>query len=96
MDSLNHVEDCEVFYQQNPAPNDLEETRQLLQEFCSLQNTNKRPIVLVTSGGTTIPLELNTVRFVDNFSSGARGSASAEYFLAQGWAVIFLHRFGSL
>jgi len=43
-----------------------------------------------------VPLELNTVRFVDNFSSGARGSASAEYFLKQGWAVVFLFRSGSL
>jgi len=33
---------------------------------------------------------------VDNFSSGARGSASAEYFLKQGWAVVFLFRSGSL
>jgi hypothetical protein len=31
------------------------------------------------SGGTTVPLETNTVRFIDNFSSGARGAASAEY-----------------
>lgn len=33
-------------------------------------------------GGTTVPLEKNTVRFIDNFSSGARGAASAEHFLA--------------
>lgn len=30
------------------------------------------------SGGTTVPLERETVRFVDNFSAGTRGSASAE------------------
>ena len=68
------------------------------------QKITSRSIALVTSGGTTVPLELNTVRlvddkmrsflkmqekkmwklrFVDNFSSGARGSASAEYFLKQ-------------
>jgi len=39
-----------------------------------------------------IPLEHNTVRFVDNFSAGTRGSVSAEYFLEQGYAVIFMHR----
>nr|VZH96296.1 unnamed protein product [Spirometra erinaceieuropaei] len=49
-------------------------------------------IVLVTSGGTTAPLEMNTVRFIDNFSTGQRGAVSAEYFLKAGYAVIFLHR----
>jgi len=34
-----------------------------------------------------IPLERNTVRFVDHFSAGTRGSVSAEYFLEQGYAV---------
>ena len=33
----------------------------------------------VQSGGTAVPLETNTVRFVDNFSSGMRGASSAEY-----------------
>lgn len=31
------------------------------------------------SGGTTVPLEQKTVRYLDNFSSGNRGAASAEY-----------------
>ena len=43
-----------------------------------------------------MPLESKTVRFIDNFSIGTRGSASAEYFLDQGYAVIFLHRQRSL
>ena len=46
----------------------------------------------MTSGGTTIPLEKNTVRYIDNFSVGTRGSASAEYFLKHGYVVIFLYR----
>jgi phosphopantothenate-cysteine ligase len=44
------------------------------------------------SGGTTVPLEHNTVRFVDNFSAGTRGSASAEYFLEKSYVVIFIYR----
>ena len=44
------------------------------------------------SGGTTIPFEKNTVRFIDNFSAGTRGSASAEHFLRLDYAVIFLYR----
>jgi hypothetical protein len=54
-----------------------------------------RPVALVTSGGTTIPLEKNTVRFIDNFSTGNRGAACAEYLLSRGYAVIFLTRTGS-
>eukprot|EP00240_Pyramimonas_obovata_P004819 CAMPEP_0118928988 /NCGR_PEP_ID=MMETSP1169-20130426/6121_1 /TAXON_ID=36882 /ORGANISM="Pyramimonas obovata, Strain CCMP722" /LENGTH=416 /DNA_ID=CAMNT_0006871101 /DNA_START=16 /DNA_END=1266 /DNA_ORIENTATION=- len=56
---------------------------------------NRRPIVVITSGGTTIPLERRCVRFIDNFSSGGRGAASTEFFLEQGYAVIFLNRKGS-
>jgi phosphopantothenate-cysteine ligase len=51
---------------------------------------------MLQSGGTTVPLESRTVRFIDNFSSGTRGSTSAEYFLQKGYAVIFLHRHHSL
>lgn len=43
-----------------------------------------RPIVVVTSGGTTVPLERNCVRFIDNFSKGTRGALSAEQFLQVG------------
>ena len=53
-------------------------------------------IVLLTSGGTVVPLEKNTVRFLDNFSSGSRGALSGEQFLQQNYHVIFLHRQGSL
>lgn len=51
---------------------------------------------LFQSGGTTVPLEHNTVRFVDNFSAGTRGAASAEYFFDHDYSVIFLHRQKSL
>lgn len=54
------------------------------------------PVALVTSGGTIVPLESRTVRFIDNFSIGTRGATSAENFLRQGYAVVFLHRRGSL
>ncbi|OAV84623.1 hypothetical protein PTTG_31150, partial [Puccinia triticina 1-1 BBBD Race 1] len=42
-------------------------------------------------------LTSNSVRFLDNFSAGTRGSASAEAFLRTNqYAVIFLHRSHSL
>jgi len=43
-----------------------------------------------------VNLEKNTVRFLDNFSSGGRGAASTEHFLAAGYAVIHLHREGCI
>lgn len=63
-----------------------------LRQFLRLHSLKGRPVAIVTSGGTRIPLERNTVRFVDNFSSGTRGASSAEYFLLAGYAVVFLHR----
>ncbi|CAH0399017.1 unnamed protein product [Chilo suppressalis] len=86
----------EEFFAVHLPPTDFEDNRSLLKEFCERHDQYGNKIVLVTSGGTTVPLEHNTVRFVDNFSAGTRGSASAEYFLEQGYAVIFMHRQKSL
>ena len=52
-------------------------------------------VVCITSGGTTVPLERNCVRFIDNFSRGTRGALSCEEFLKHGYYVIFLTRHGS-
>lgn len=86
----------EDFYATHLPPSDFEDNRQLLKQFCENHLKNSENIVLVTSGGTIAPLEHNTVRFVDNFSAGSRGSASAEYFLENGYAVIFMFRTKSL
>ncbi len=49
-------------------------------------------LMILTSGGTTAPLEENAVRFITNFSSGSRGSALAEALLAdESCYVIFVH-----
>ncbi|KAF8065879.1 phosphopantothenate--cysteine ligase 1 [Scenedesmus sp. PABB004] len=56
----------------------------------------ERPVACVTSGGTTVPLERNCVRFIDNFSAGTRGAMSTEEFLEAGYAVVFLTRTGSI
>lgn len=56
-----------------------EQVAQLLTRNASL--SSPRRIVCVTSGGTTVPLERNCVRFIDNFSKGTRGALSAEAFL---------------
>ena len=80
------------WFEENPAPKNAEVIQSQVEAFCTLHQRNG--IILVTSGGTTIPFEKNTVRFIDNFSQGTRGSASTEYFLQhdQDIAVIFLYR----
>ncbi|RMZ87990.1 hypothetical protein DV736_g4779, partial [Chaetothyriales sp. CBS 134916] len=87
-----------MFFAHNPAPKSLPKHEALAKEFIQyhLESSASRRIVLVTSGGTTVPLENQTVRFIDNFSAGTRGATSAEYFLQAGYAVIFLHRQFSL
>jgi phosphopantothenate-cysteine ligase len=84
------------YFQDNPAPPLLEKHSALAKAFIDTHAAEGRRVVLVTSGGTTVPLERQTVRFIDNFSAGTRGATSAEYFLETGYAVIFLHRQFSL
>ena len=86
------------YFKSNPVPKALQNHETLAREFVNfhLQASPDRRIALVTSGGTTVPLENQTVRFIDNFSAGTRGATSAEYFLQNGYAVIFLHRQFSL
>ena len=62
-----------------------------LAAFAAQALKDKAKVALVTSGGTTAPLERRTVRYVDNFSTGNRGAAIAER-LTQGYRVIYLHR----
>lgn len=78
------------------VPPQVEEVRGRMAEFAERHAGAGRRVVLITSGGTKVPLESRTVRFLDNFSSGRRGASSAEYFLDAGYAVIFLHRHRSL
>ncbi|KAK6527907.1 hypothetical protein TWF281_009171 [Arthrobotrys megalospora] len=85
-----------TYFDTNPPPPELEEFSRIAEEFVNLHCAHQRRVVLVTSGGTTVPLENQTVRFIDNFSAGTRGATSAEYFLEAGYAVIFLHRQFSL
>ncbi|KAJ2783994.1 Phosphopantothenate--cysteine ligase cab2 [Coemansia javaensis] len=87
--------DPDTYFDQNRAPANLQQAHDAVAAFLA-RLPRDQPIVLVTSGGTTVPLENNTVRFVDNFSAGTRGSASAEQFLELGYAVVFLHREHSL
>ncbi|CAL8103185.1 unnamed protein product [Orchesella dallaii] len=82
---------CDAFFKEIPPHADYDESISRVQRFIENAGAYQR-IVLVTSGGTLVPLEKLMVRFIDNFSTGSRGAASTEYFLAAGYKVIFLHR----
>lgn len=84
------------YFSVNPPPKDLDHHTSQASSFIDAHAAANRRVVLITSGGTTVPLEKQTVRFIDNFSAGTRGATSAEYFLEAGYAVIFLHRQFSL
>ncbi|KAI9823374.1 MAG: hypothetical protein M1826_007785 [Phylliscum demangeonii] len=58
------------YFAQNPAPADL--------------GARLPRVVLLSSDGTTVRRERQTVRVIDNFSAGTRGATWAEYFLAAG------------
>lgn len=103
MESTNGlVTDAEIkaFFDSAPPLRDSAGITNKLKEFIQLNsapqgNASPRRVVCVTSGGTTVPLEQRCVRYIDNFSSGHRGSTSTEYFIKAGYAVIFLYRRGT-
>lgn len=63
-----------------------------LDDFINKTEKEGRKLVLVTSGGCSVRLEKNTVRMIENFSTGTRGALSAEFFLHNGYNVIFYYR----
>ena len=70
----------------------VDKNRVKIQDFLNRVKSEVKPVVLITSGGTSTPFEKHTVRAVENFSTGRRGALSAEYFLRAGYDVIFLTR----
>ncbi|XP_012577563.1 PREDICTED: coiled-coil domain-containing protein 30-like [Condylura cristata] len=75
-----------------PQPAGAARWAKVMARFAARLGAQGRRVVLVTSGGTKVPLEARPVRFLDNFSSGRRGATSAEAFLAAGYGVLFLYR----
>jgi len=84
------------FFETESPPRDLKEVARRARVFVDKWIKGGVKIALVTSGGTSIPLEKNCVRSLENFSTGNRGAASTEWFLRSGYAVIFLTRKGSV
>ncbi|NXV62572.1 PPCS ligase, partial [Molothrus ater] len=60
-------------------------TEDRVRAWAAAQAARGRRVALVTSGGTQVPLEARAVRFLENFSSGRRGAASAERLVRAGY-----------
>ncbi len=73
----------EEFFDDAPAPSTSIESsvQTFIRKHTPADGFQGRPIVCVTSGGTTVPLERRCIRFIDNFSGGTRGALSVEQFL---------------
>lgn len=84
--------DVDSFFETIKDPSAFSAALQEAKTFISQQYEQGRKLVVVTSGGTVVPLERQMVRFLDNFSAGSRGAISTEWFLRHGYLVIFLHR----
>jgi phosphopantothenate---cysteine ligase (ATP) len=80
-------EEEDPYFVTNAKPEGLEIVKKRADEFVKIQKERGRNVVLVTSGGSTVPLEVEpersayikqnqTVRFIDNFSAGTRGATS--------------------
>lgn len=85
----------DLFFRQHENLMNLTEPQQKVREFIKYHLENNRPVVLVTSGCTVVPLEQNMVRCISNFSSGTRGARSAEAFIKNNYACIYLHHHSS-
>lgn len=67
-----------------------------LPAFLSASYARHLHVAIITSGGTAVALERAPVRFLDNFSTGARGAACAEALIASSnYTVVFLARAGA-
>lgn len=78
----HHEEDdrarAAAYFGATKAPEWLPARQQQLHAWLDHHRAVGKCVAVVTCGGTTVPLEHNTVRFLDNFSTGSRGAASAE------------------
>ena len=83
----------EEFFDDAPAPSTSigSSVQAFIRKHTPADGFKGRPIVCVTSGGTTVPLERRCIRFID-FSGGTRGALSVEQFLQ----VLLAYAFASV
>ena len=68
----------ETFFETIKPPEHFGQALSNIDEFLARHMSTGKDVVVVTSGGTTVPLERKMIRFLDNFSAGTRGAISAE------------------
>ena len=91
---LSMIEDdrytVEQFFEDAPPPTTSIDSsvQAFIRKHTPVDGLRGRPIVCVTSGGTTVPLERRCIRFIDNFSGGTRGALSVEQFLQVQWPYL--------
>lgn len=76
--SNNSAASDETFFATVKPPTHFQDSLNTIDSFLLHHENGSYPVVLVTSGGTIVPLERQMVRFLDNFSAGSRGAISAE------------------
>ena len=54
--------DCDAFFDENDRPANYESVLANMARFCEQHKSAGNKVVLVTSGGTTVPFERNVVR----------------------------------
>ncbi|KYR02950.1 phosphopantothenatecysteine ligase [Tieghemostelium lacteum] len=90
------IDQLKSFFDDVVLPKGYDKNIEKIREFAIAAKELKHRVIFITSGGTIVPFEKNMVRFLDNFSGGGRGSSTAEYFLEQGYHVLFFSRKNSL
>lgn len=65
MSATESLQAEDAYFASNPPPKQLAAHTALAEAFITQHAAANRRVVLVTSGGTTVPLEKNTVRFID-------------------------------
>lgn len=68
----------DTFFETVKEPSAFADSLERIKQFVTRHFEAGRKIVIVSSGGTVVPLERQMVRFLDNFSAGTRGAISAE------------------
>lgn len=81
-----YIKKYSQFFVKAVRPNNMDEILKKTQEF-----VKNEKVILITSGGTKVPMEKAKVRNIQNFSTGRRGALMCEYFLKKNKKVIFLY-----
>eukprot|EP00753_Platysulcus_tardus_P007029 PLAT14784.2.p1 GENE.PLAT14784.2~~PLAT14784.2.p1 ORF type:complete len:754 (+),score=405.02 PLAT14784.2:40-2262(+) len=76
-----------------PPPRDLNQLRLRVRQFIRCASAAGQRVICITAGAAQVPLELNTVRFID-VRDDARRAATALAFVRAGYSVLLLRRTG--